>query len=105
MRPPQPCDGRFVHSITPALYRLSPSVTWRALMFRNCGYGRRSWLRGIVGFEPMLVPANSGLPKNGLGTCCVSAEPRDRYFGSTWLIFTGVSAEPPSPRCSLLAPT
>ena len=98
MRPPQPFTiGRSSRS-TSEWYWARPPLTWWARMSPNCGYGRSSWPRAMVGWSAKAPKA--GLPKNGFGTWSSRAEPRDWYFGSSWLMLTVVvvvaaQAEPP----------
>jgi hypothetical protein len=74
------------------------------LMSPYCGNGRSSWLRAM--FACLENGPAAVMPKNGLGTCVLSAvAPNARYFGSSWLMLTGVSTVPPSGRWSPRAPT
>src|SRR6188768_2571457 len=90
---------RLLQRETTAWYRAFATLLRVMVMFRYCGYGRSSWPRVVVAVASA-VPANSGIPKNGLGTDCVSSEPSAWYFGSSWLMLIDASDVEPRPRRS-----
>src|ERR1051326_9329057 len=80
--------------MTPALYRLTPSVACSIRTFENCGKGRSSCEREIVAWLAS-GPAPC-TPKNGFATLWLNtADPSAKYFGSSWLMLTAVSTVPP----------
>ena len=86
-------------------------VLWRMRMSLNCGNGRSSSRRWIVGLVGLLPCGNDaplmttfGRPKNGFGTCSSSAGPSARYCEGTWLMLMTPSFDPPRPRSRPVEP-
>src|SRR5664279_1832237 len=80
----RPCESRLVSLTCSALYVELPLGLELLTMFRYCGYGRSACATDPV--KPaygILIPAACAAADV---TLCVSNEPRERYFGSTWLM-------------------